>query len=215
MTLIASDIAKAHCALMGVIHSRLKGKEHAPRRPHCSMRITLGDGLIAAEIRPKLTKTPAGWVPDPVLELTLRDSEKRAFLPLLIHPSGKVHPARMFNGTRGDRAETSARLVLALLGRGLAYLMAASNATACACCGRPLTDPESREVGIGPECIEHFHYRHNGATEDQHTAALDLAEQVRGIRREIAAGSGDDWALYARLDAELKRLRGLLQGGEA
>jgi hypothetical protein len=43
-------------------------------------------------------------------------------------------------------------------------------ATSCACCGRPLVDAKSVEVGIGPDCREKYGYDTEVGSEERETA---------------------------------------------
>lgn len=66
--------------------------------------------------------------------------------------AGKITPAGKFLALREARAEIASELQ-ALAADPLAALSAHGHATGnCSCCGRPLTNPESVRLGIGPIC---------------------------------------------------------------
>ena len=66
--------------------------------------------------------------------------------------AGKITPAGKFLAIREARAEIASELQ-ALAADPLAALSAHGHATGnCSCCGRPLSNPESVRLGIGPIC---------------------------------------------------------------
>lgn len=207
----ADGAAIAYQRIMAVALARLEGKHFAPRRPPCSVKVTLGDGLIEAAFKPTLVNSESGWqVAKLVLEL--RTGERVLFL--VLRPDGTLHATRWTVRTAPQLMAIALNL-LALLAKGQAYFLAAADADQCACCGRHLTDPESRDAGIGPECIQHFYKRHD----DEPEVTIDprqLADEIKAVRRQMMeahpdrGGSGDG-ELFARLTAELDSLRQMMK----
>lgn len=66
-------------------------------------------------------------------------------------------------------------------------------ATHCACCGRPLRDPESVEAGIGPDCRDKYGYTDQSVGADWTGAESAL--------RAIGAWRPNGWLTDARLSA--------------
>lgn len=202
----------AYHMIMGVADARLEGKRFAPRRPPCGIKITLGDGLITAEFKPELVNSPEGWKTRRLF-LNLKTNAKQT-LQLEVRPDGTLR-GKQWTVSTAETLLTIAERLLSLVARGEAYIMAAADADHCACCGRILTDPHSREAGIGPECIRYF-YHHHDARVYEGPAPETIAEQVREIRRQMMAahpdrGGSGDGALFASLSAELDRLREMMR----
>jgi len=214
-----AEIAAAYARILSVADSRVEGKEFAPRRPACGIKLTLGNGLIAAEFKPELVNSPEGWKVGRVF-MTMKtvrpEGGRPATLKLQIFPDGRMRGCRWTVATV-ESLLSIAQDLLRLLARDEAYLLAAADADHCACCGRALTDPDSRAAGIGPECIEHFYVKHaapdlfNPAPQPQ-TSPEHLAARIKEIRFQIMQahpdrGGDGDGALFARLTAELDSLR--------
>lgn len=208
-------VTQAYHRIVAVANSRIDGKRHAPRRPACGIKMTVGEGFIDAEFKPELVNSPGGWTVGKVYMLlkTPQPGKRRpAKLKIEVKPDGKIR-GKSWTIHTAESLLTIARHLLALLAKGEAYLLAAADADQCAICGRGLTDPHSREAGIGPECIEHV-YRTHRPEEKPTEDAADLAARIKDIRAQIQRahpdrGGDGDGELFARLTRELDQLREL------
>lgn len=201
--------AAAYRQIEGVMRSRLAGKEHAPRRPAVGVTLRLGSGLLAASLRGVLNNSLTGWRLVGIV-MDLRDSRGR-LMTLSLNRDGSIRPSRWTRSTAHAMRDIAAALLDALE-QGVAHLAAFAGGEHCCICGRHLTDASSVERGIGPECFEHVHTRHEA--EDREAPAVDVTEQIREVRRQLQAahpdrGGSGDGELFARLTRELDRLRSL------
>lgn len=210
----ANGAAAAYAVALGVIEARLEGHRFAPRRPPCQIKVSLGKGLIEALIKPELVNSPTGWRVAHVF-LTLTTNGGRT-LKLRMMPDGTLQPRRWSISTASALMDIATSL-LEMVGKGTAHLLAFADADSCACCGRLLTDPVSRELGVGPECIRLFIKTHDGTNEEP---GYTIAEQIMYIRRQIMGahpdrGGSGDGELFANLTRKLDILRALqAEGGQ-
>ena len=205
----ANGAAAAYAVALGVIEARLEGNRFAARRPPCQIKVSLGKGLIEALIKPELVNSPTGWQVAKVF-LTLTTNGGRT-LKLRMMPDGTLLARRWSISTAPALMGIAASL-LEMVGKGTAHLLAFADADYCINCGRVLTDPASRDLGVGPECIRLFIKTHDDTVEAAKEALASLAEQIKDIRRQIMdahpdrGGSGDG-ELFASLTRQLDALR--------
>jgi hypothetical protein len=129
------------------------------RRPPVALRIPVRPGL-ATVVRPCWSSTSEGWkLPDddritiePTIDVPRGEESKQVIIvEMHVGPNG-IFFSRLRSRFLGDFGPA-----LAAVGPFLDDPLgsfARSQAPNCGICGRTLSDPRSREQGIGPECIE-------------------------------------------------------------
>jgi hypothetical protein len=147
---------EAHALIRRITLSRLSGNELKPKRPAVMLRIVANDQFMIS-IKPKLASSPTGWTIAPLIDVVLTSRiDGKTEIKVRLHSDGSMGLA---NWKRDDaRNAVAVDLVRSTLERfvGNPRKAFAISADGCGVCGRPLTDPLSREMGIGPECREQF-----------------------------------------------------------
>lgn len=146
----------AHQIIARISSSRLAGKELAKRRPPLKLTLVANSDFILA-IHPKLVSSPQGWRLDSAIPVKLV-SKTNAITELIVslRADDSLSLRRFF---RNDQRNAAAvELITETLARFVAdpVRAIANDATHCGFCGRALTEPKSREWGIGPECRRDF-----------------------------------------------------------
>ena len=208
-------IASARIKLLGIAQARLAGKEHAPRRPPLTLNLVMKGGGIVAVIKPQILNSKEGWTIGR-LEIQIKVSGQQRF-QATVAPTGALQgPGFHYRG--GVEAADVARKILRMFDAGMASVLAMVDAFSCCICGRALTDPDSRAVGIGPECIQHFSvgYRLGAGINPAAASPADIAEQIAAIRKQIQQehpdrGGTADGERMAELTAALAALKQELQ----
>lgn len=147
---------EAHALIERITLSRLSGHELKPKRPAVMLRLVASDQFLVA-IKPKLLSSPIGWKIEPIVGVVLTSRiNGKTEVKVRLKPNGTME----LSNWKADDARTGAAvdLVRSTLDRfvsnpGKAFAFAVDG---CGFCGRALTDPISREMGIGPECRARF-----------------------------------------------------------
>lgn len=136
--------------------SRLAGKELAKRRPPLKLSIVADNEFILV-IQPKLATSPHGWRLGSAVPVKLV-SKMNAITEMIasLCPDDSLSLRRFFKNDQRNAA--AVELITETLARFVAdpVRAIANDATHCGFCGRALTEPKSREWGIGPECRKEF-----------------------------------------------------------
>jgi hypothetical protein len=131
---------------------RLEGKELYKRRP--SVRLLFEHGGFELLIAPELRSSPTGWKMSEVIPITVSraESDGAVSIAMSMYPGGGLTMGRWFknpdvtgpliNGAVTALEELATDVTLAFTGTH----------GRCGMCKRPLSDTESMEMGIGPEC---------------------------------------------------------------
>lgn len=144
--------ARVYPLVLALTEARIEGKELATKRPSTLLRVGVSSAFLL-RIEPKLVSSPTGWriaeaIPVKLAWRVNEDTEAAA----------KLLPNGQYRLSRWRRDDARNRRALDLLDQGLARLADdpraafALAADHCGICGRGLTDPVSRQEGIGPEC---------------------------------------------------------------
>lgn len=147
---------QVHPNLYPLIHRitthRLAGHELDRRRPSVLLRLVADDEFIV-RIQPKLLSSPTGWELDARIPIKLvKIDGGKTHIAVNLHTQGHYLFARWKRDTdetlRGKAIlESTLDLMAGDLRKAFAHL-----AENCCVCGRALSDPQSMERGIGPEC---------------------------------------------------------------
>ena len=139
----------AYRVLLTAAQSRLEGHEHDAKRPPMLTRLAADGARV--EVRGELMSSPTGWTLKPNLKAKLLLDGKTELIARLC-PDGTMDLTQwMRNDERNQRNVNAMLSALEQVADNprKALLWSRHN---CAVCGRALTDPISREQGIGPEC---------------------------------------------------------------
>jgi hypothetical protein len=147
------DVAPdAFRVVMALSAPRLEGHEHDRRRPSLLLRLSGGDAYLV-EIRPKLDSLPTGWQLNPLVPLKLVSrSDGNTELIARLRSDGTLKLSQWKrDDARNEQGCSILRDALEQFANDPRRAWTWS-ADRCALCGKGLTDPQSRERGIGPEC---------------------------------------------------------------
>lgn len=143
----------AYAPAFAITEQRIRDKRLEKRRPACKLKIRI-DSSAHIEIKPKLGSSPTGWLIT-AIEVALIDLGK-VELKADLRPDRTLRLSRWWKND--DRNEVALEELLTALMRFTASPREAITfrASHCGWCGRALSDPQSMEVGIGPECRRGF-----------------------------------------------------------